>query len=141
MLEQASSRLSIQKLSYEQAEGLYPLLYRQVSQGGDPTHQPAFVYIGQKEGNYVGFMACYRHNIETAYIQYAGFLPEYQGYPVVPFLKQALAYVHEEFRYILALIQNDNVRALRVAMACGFKIIGIRQATDKTLLVELLKEK
>src|SRR3989304_3094775 len=141
MLGQASSRLSIQKLSYEQAEGLYPLLYRQGSQNGDPAHRPAFIYIGQKEGDYVGFIACYRHNIETAYIQYAGFLPEYQGYPVVSFLKQALAYVHEEFRYILALIQNDNVRALRVAMACGFKIIVTRKEPATELVVELLKEK
>ena len=55
-------------------------------------------------------------------------------------LKQALAEIHKEYRYILTLIRNDNSPALRLSLAAGFQIIGVRQATNKQLFVELLQE-
>ena len=131
----------ISKVAYGQVEALYPLLYSQVFKVADPAHQPAFVYIGRREDEYVGFVAAYAHNLETVYIQYAGMLPEFQGYPALPFFKQAFEAIHEEYRFILTVIENTNVRALKGAMTFGFRVIGIRMATDGSLMVELLKEK
>ena len=93
----------------------YPTMWAKVFQHYDPAHEPGMVYVGKVNHITVGFLACYRHDRYTVYIQYAGFYPEWRGAQSLGLLSKALAAIHIEYPHAFAVVENTNNEAIRLA--------------------------
>lgn len=131
----------IKKVPIQEIALNYFDLYAEIFKELDPVQMPAFVYLGFENDKYVGFVSGYNHNLNTVYIQYAGFVKQFRGYKAPKLFKEVVDFIHQEYQFIMILIENNNIPAIKVALFGGFKIVGIRMATDKNLYVEFLKEK
>jgi len=120
---------------------MYPSLYEDVFDSPDVSHLPSFVYLVFKGHNYVGFLSAYAHNADTVYIQYSGFAKDVNPVSRLGIFRDVIEIIHERYMFILSLIENSNIKALKMAISTGFKVIGTRQDTNKVLLVEMIKEK
>lgn len=124
----------IHKLLYSEIKSIYPEIFERVFKKGDI---PSYVYVGFLGERYVGVISAYTHNTDSVYLQQAGF-DEGIGKSYRPVLfKEVVAFVHQDYKNIIFRIENTNTPALRVALATGFKIIGVRY--DGILYVELIK--
>lgn len=136
-----SSDLVVHRLEYDEIEIIYPELFKEIFNHIDPAHIPGFVYVGKLKGEYVGFLAAYRHKADTIYLQYGGFIESYRGFQAVKLLRQVIEMLHLEFQFIIVHVENTNIAALKLFMAEGFRIIGTHSATNHTIFVELLRRK
>lgn len=127
----------IHKLLYDEIKCVYPGLFSKIFKENDIKQIPSYVYIGFLGERYVGIMSAYLHNIDSVYLQYAGF-DEGIGKLYRPILfKEVVSFVHKDYKNIIFRIENTNISALKVALNTGFKIIGVRY--DGILYVELSK--
>lgn len=131
----------IKKVPTQEIISDYAEFYYEIFDETDVFQSPAFVYIGHENDKLVGFMSGYNHNLSTVYLQYVGAVKGFRGYRAFRFFKEAIEFIHKEYHYIMLWIKNNNTVALKIALSGDFKIIGIRLATDKSLYVELLKER
>ncbi len=120
-------------------ETMYPKIYQSVFDDLDPFQLPTIVYLGFKDGNFAGFMSGYIHNSITFYLIYTGMVRHNRGYGTLEVFRAGLEEIDKEFPFIMAVIKNDNIVALKMAMNEGFFIHGIRQDTAKNLFVELIR--
>ena len=126
------------KLLYGEIKSVYPELFKKIFRE-DIRQIPSYVYIGFLGERYVGMVSAYIHNTDSVYLQYAGF-DEAIGKNYRPVLfKEVVAFVHRDYKNIIFRIENTNTPALRVALATGFRIIGVRY--DGLLFVEMIKTK
>ncbi|MCK4328796.1 hypothetical protein KAX02_03030 [candidate division WOR-3 bacterium] len=131
----------IKKVSIQQIALDYLDLYTEIFEEIDPAQIPAFVYLGFENDKYVGFLSGYNHNLTTIYLQYAGFIKNFRGYKAPKLFKKVIDFIHQEYDFIMIVIKNDNIPAIKMALWGGFKIVGIRMATNKDLYVEFLRGK
>ncbi len=130
----------IHKLLYSEISSVYPELFNRIFKEGDVRQIPSYVYIGFLGEKYVGLISAYLHNIDSVYLQYAGF-DEGVGKNYRPVLfKEVVQFVHQDYKNIIFRIENSNIAALKVALNTGFKIIGIR-IDGNIVFVELIKSK
>jgi len=130
----------IHRVYYHDIKNVYPELYGQIFPDRNDLQVPTFVYLGWYKEKYVGFMSAYLHNVNSIYLQFAGFVDRFKGYMAPVLFKRVIEYVHRDFDNIICRIENTNIKALKVALNAGFKIIGIRFDSN-ILFVELLKIK
>lgn len=108
----------------------------------DPHAAPSIIFTAFTEDNVpIGFLSGYIHNAMTFYIQYGGIKKEYSGIIPVKLFKKVIGMICSSYPYILSLIANTNIPAIKMFLYCGFRIIGVRLASDGTLYVEFVKEK
>ena len=131
--------IEVKKVGIEDISNLYPALYKQIFQKEDANQCPSFVYVVFENGEYIGFLSGYLHNLNTFYIQYAGTIEEQRGYKTISAFKEVLKRINTEYQNVIFLIKNDNITAIKIALHEGFKIYGIRQDTEKNLYVEFIK--
>lgn len=101
-----------------------------------------FAILLVKEDSPVAFATCREHDSETVYMQYGGALPlnkktygVSQGYgQMIEFLSH-----NKTYKRVTTRIGNENVAMLRLAMAVGFRIVGVTTFKGDVLL-ELLLE-
>lgn len=136
-----TSKLRLKAVDVSEISDLYPLLFKQIFQTMDPAHVPGFVWLGYVDDEYVGFISAYRHKEGSVYIQYAGFLPEYHGLLTPGLFRQAVEIIHDEFQFIIAHVDRDNVKALKVLLGTGFRIIGTHVDDFGVVFVEFLRRK
>jgi len=96
-------------------------------------------YVMYEDDKKIAYASAYPHSVGNLYLQYIWFsegaIKRYY------YFTKFVDYFHElGWQYILGAIDNKNIVALMWALRKGFKIIGIRQATDNTLYVEVLRE-
>jgi hypothetical protein len=84
----------------------------------------------------VGFMAGHINFDGSFYIQSSGVLPKYREQGLSAHFKHLLM---DHVSYI-CVTDNENVAAMRVLLAVGFKPMGMRQG-KKELFIEWCKEK
>lgn len=126
-------------LNSDEIETLYPKLFEEVFGHSDIQQAPSIVVV---EGEIRAFLAGYWHNRNTFYIAHSGVRPKYNGkFLGTKLLRNCLRYIKENtgVRYFLTMTPNDNVPAIKVLLNTGFKIIGVRQDTNKNLYVEWIK--
>lgn len=131
----------IKKVPIQQIALDYLDLYTEIFEELDPAQMPAFVYLGFENDEYVGFISGYNHNLSTVYLQYAGFIKKFRGHKAPKLFKKVIDFIHQEYDFIMIVIKNDNIPAIKMALWGGFKIVGIRMATNKDLYVEFLRGK
>lgn len=137
----------IHKLLYSEIKSVYPELFDKIFKE-DTKQIPSYVYIGFLEEKYVGIISAYLHNIDTIYLQHAGF-DEDIGKNYKPILfKEVVAFVHKDYKNIICRIENTNIPALKIALNTGFIIIGMRgdgmienDIFKGKLYIELVKNK
>jgi len=133
--------ITISKQTPEDITFDYPEIFKEVFKTYPASHIPGLVYIGYQDGAYVGFLSAYAHSLNTVYIQYAGLIESARNRNTLSITRKVLDELHKDFDGIMAVIDNTNSTALRMALACGFKVIGVRMSTDAKVFVELLKER
>ena len=98
---------------------------------------PGTVFFLYKDGIRKAFCSVYIHNSGTLYLQHIGMIDGKGTYGIflefVDFLKTL------QFPYLMGTIDTENTVAIMWALRNGFKIIGTRMASDKTLYVEIMK--
>lgn len=127
----------IHKLLYDEIKFVYPELFSKIFKENDIKQIPSYVYIGFLGERYVGIMSAYLHNIDSVYLQYAGFDDDIGKHYRPILFKEVVSFVHKDYKNIIFRIENTNISALKVALNTGFKIIGVRY--DGVLYVELSK--
>jgi len=103
---------------------------------------PADVYVGFEDEKYSGFLSGYPVGPSSWYLQSGGFIDESKKR--VRNLKsfiRCLVILHEEWNYITTKVRNDDLPALKIDLAAGFKIIGTEIDTDKNLWVQMIHTK
>lgn len=138
----------IHKLLYNEVLSIYPELFKEIFKEEDDKQVPSYIYIGFLGEQYVGMMSAYLHDVDTIYIQYAGFSKEFKGYMAISLFRKVVEYVHKDYKNIIFRIENTNIAALKVAMNTGFIIIGTRldgiiekEVFKGKLYIELVKNR
>ena len=129
------------KKSLTEVSNDYPSIFSSVF--GEFVYEgnyPSEIYLGYDDGKLVGFIAGYTQSPHIWYMQRAGFFKDEQG--VFRNFERSLFAINEilnEYPFIMTLIQNDDTKALKMAIKLGFKIIGTRMDTVKNLWVEMIR--
>jgi RimJ/RimL family protein N-acetyltransferase len=92
------------------------------------------------ENELAGYITCREHDAHTVYWQFGGTFPgarstslSFRAY------QEGVAWCKSRYKRISTLIENDNVVMLKMAMAVGFRAVGIR-FFNQTVLLEMLLE-
>ena len=96
-----------------------------------------FVLLGELEGKPLGFLSCKAFDSQTVYCQFGGAFPEVEKVYRARAYQQALIFLKERYKTVFTFVDNTNVPMLRLAMANGFLIEGIRMSGSGKVLVEL----
>ena len=101
----------------------------------------SFALVAYFKDKPAGYVTCRELDAETLYWQYGGAFPTIEK--SINTLKVYQALMDESFKQgflrITTYIQNDNYPMLKLALHCGYKIIGVRNFKNE-IFVELLKE-
>lgn len=132
--------VELEKFNIEEIKEVYPLLYagifREYSIDGNSPKQ---VYLGKEEGKYIGLVAGYEHSPSTWYLQRGGFiLSEQKKTKALSRLRSVLAGIHKEYKYIMTIVENTDLPALKIDLNAGYVIIGTRMDTTGKLWVEMI---
>jgi hypothetical protein len=118
----------------------YPEIFNSVF--GEWTYEgncPGEIYIGYENEKYTGFLSGFPISLNTWYLQRAGFVKNQQAkFTNIHRTLFCLDEIHKNFMAILTLIRNDDIKALKITLSVGFKIIGTRIDTEKHLWVEMI---
>ena len=79
-----------------------------------------YFYVGFSGEDFVGIISICIHNIDSCYIQCAGFDDNIKKYHRPLLFKEAVKFIHKEFKNIAFKVENINTAAIKVAMNCGF---------------------
>jgi hypothetical protein len=133
--------ITVEKKSLPEVQSGYRSIFE--STFGQYTYEgnyPSEIYLGYDDGKLVGFIAGRTQAPHIWYMQRAGFFKDEQGsirnYERTAF---AINIIHNEYPYIMTIIKNDDIKALKMAMKLGFTIIGVRQDTVKSLWIEMIR--
>ena len=135
--------LSVSLSTIDQIEGEFVNLYSSVFGGwSNDGNCPYHVYILKEGNDAIGFASGFTIGLQTWYLQRAGFVKTEQK-RVTNLYRASFAIKHilEEWPYIMTFVHNEDYGAMRMVLALGFKIIGVRMDTARKLWVECLKEK
>jgi RimJ/RimL family protein N-acetyltransferase len=99
-----------------------------------------FALLAVKNGEPCGFVTVRELDSESIYWQFGGAFPQIKAtVHVQTVYREFVKACAGKYRRVTTLVENDNVPYLRLAMAAGFRIIGVR-VYGGTVLVELHME-
>jgi hypothetical protein len=88
-----------------------------------------------------GFVTCKELDSETLYWQYGGaFSESKKTFSVAPCYQELIAWSLARYQRITTRIENINHAMLKMALKCGFQIVGLTNFKNKIYL-ELLTER
>lgn len=88
--------------------------------------------------NVYGYVTVKEQDSESVYWQYGGAFPSCaKTVRVHSVYKEFIEWTRSKYKRISAMVENKNIRYLKLAMAHGFKIIGVKNFKN-TILIELL---
>lgn len=97
-----------------------------------------FAVLVEAHGKLAAFVSCYEHQAGELYIQYGGALPDFQRSPrVLRGYRFLLRFLLAHYPALMTRIENSNSAMLRLALSCGWLIVGLRMSSNRKLLVEL----
>jgi hypothetical protein len=95
--------------------------------------------VSNSDGVAMGYVTCREQDAETVYWQFGGAFPgtrdtlrTFQGY-------RAFVDACRNYKRITTLIENTNTVMLKMAMAVGFRVVGVRAYKGSILLEHLLE--
>ncbi len=109
-----------------------------VDQGNCPTQ----VYYGYDDDKFIGFISGFPLSQTLWYLQRTGYVEDEQSkVKNLQRTKEVFVCLHRDWPFILTLVRNDDITMLKMSLSVGFKIIGTRIDTQKTLWVEMMSSK
>jgi len=101
-----------------------------------------FAVLLSWQGKLAGFVSCYEHQAGELYLQYGGALPNFRNTPAVLRSYQCvLSFLLDHYAALLTRIENSNTAMLKLALHCGWMVIGLRVASNGVVLLELLNRR
>lgn len=96
----------------------------------------ALLMVKKETDEVVSYATVQIRDSNSAYLQYGGAFPKFQGTPII-FLsfQEMLKTLKKEYKKITTLVENNNYAMLRFYIKEYFKIIGIRYFKNHILLV------
>ncbi len=126
---------------YHDIKDTYPELYREVFKEEPDIRQiPSYVYLYFEADECVAMITAYPHNTDTVYMQMGGVKSEYRGYKTLNIYRNLINLIHEDFDNIICMVQNIHVSALKLMLAAGMTIIGMR-LDGEVLFIEFMRTK
>ncbi len=108
----------------------------------DQGNCPAQVYYGYEDYKFIGFISGFPLSQTLWYLQRTGYVEDEQSKPKnLQRTREVFGCLHRDWPFILTLIRNDDIAMLKMSLSVGFKIIGTRIDTQKTLWVEMMSSK
>ena len=99
----------------------------------------ALLLIDTEKDAPIGYLTARELDNESVYWQYGGGIkPHFQPAIVLTGYKRLIAWHSDRYKRITTYVKNDNIEYLRIALKCGFRVIGTRTFKGEILL-ELLK--
>lgn len=102
-----------------------------------PEHMDrvAFVLLALDDAEPVGYLTVQERDHDTAHLQYGGVFPPERGRPrAVRAWQMALNYLMERYKQATMFVANDNRAMLKLGLALGFKVVGMRLGQTQLLL-------
>lgn len=101
----------------------------------------ALLAVAKANNTPVAYMTLRELDKESVYLKHGGAFDPVRGTVMVLESYQAmLAHLDDRYLRQSTLVQNNNVAYLKLAMAVGFRVVGIRNFKG-IILLELLREK
>ena len=96
----------------------------------------AFALVAVDDDNDpVGFITCHELDSETVYWQIGGAFDKVKNtYSVITYYLGFITYCRGRFKRIRTRIENTNLRMLKLALKCGFLIVGTLTFNNTTYL-------
>lgn len=89
----------------------------------------------------MGYLTAFEPDRDTILWQWGGVLPGARGTPgTVRGMEKLLAWSKERYCRVKFYTANQNVSMLRIALAVGFTIVGMKTGNRGQLFLELVKE-
>lgn len=99
-----------------------------------------YALLVEESGKLCGYLTARELDAESVYWQFGGAFPgTHSTTKVVEVYGRLIDWTEARYKRITTLVENTNVRYLKLAMHFGFRIIGCRTFKG-TVLVELLNE-
>ena len=135
--------IEIEKYSIHEIIKKYPEIYCSVfNEFNFQGNTPSEVYIVNEDNKYIGFVAGYIQSTNTWYLQRGGLVSEERRkYLNLYRLKTLLDKIHLDWLYIMTIVNTEDLSALKISLASGFRIMGIRTDTSKNLWVEMIHKR
>lgn len=100
-----------------------------------------YALVIKDDGGLVGYCTARELDKDSVYWQYGGAFPgTHSSAKAVGAYEELVEWTLERYERITTLVENTNVRYLKLAMHAGFRIIGCRFFKGD-ILVELLNER
>lgn len=100
----------------------------------------SFALLVSKENRPISFCTCIEMDRETLYWQFGGAFAEIQkSHEVMQTYMMFVNYTKEHYKRATTRIENTNIPMLKMAMKCGFLIVGTWNVHGKIYL-ELVNE-
>jgi RimJ/RimL family protein N-acetyltransferase len=100
-----------------------------------------YALICEEGGVPCGYLTARELDKESVYWQYGGAFPgTHSSSRAVAVYEALIDWTLERYQRITTLVENENVRYLKLALHAGFRIIGCR-FFNGIILVELLRER
>lgn len=136
------NRLKVKKLSPEEwlilSEDAHLIAFNEKRPGD--MDRIDYALMVEDEGIPCGYLTARELDKESVYWQYGGAFPGTRSTSRVVLVYEALInWTLERYERITTLVENTNVKYLKLAMHGGFRIIGCRMFGGQ-VLVELLNE-
>lgn len=104
------------------------------------TERIDYALLATEDGKLYGYCTVRELDQDSIYWQYGGaFPPSEKSIRAVRAYEAFIKYCSDRYKRISTLVSNENIRYLRLAMAHGFRIIGVRTFRQE-IFVELLNE-
>lgn len=100
-----------------------------------------FIYIRHDaDSNPIGFIMCKEVSKDQISLEYGGIKKEDRGFASMRNLHMVIEKLCENYKYVTAQAENKNFPMLKIYLAMGFKIMGVRTNPFGKVFVEFLKE-
>lgn len=87
----------------------------------------------------MGYVTCRETDAHTLYWQYGGMFPDTKGsIKSLGVTKKFLEWCKERYKRVYFQVENTNAPMLKMAIACGFVIIGVRNYKGSILVEHIL---
>ena len=129
--------MNIIKLTQEDINRLYPVVFEKVFGYWQPNQFPQHVIVAMREDELIGFASGFYTHQDVFHIQYVGLAPDHRGRGMTRLFNNVEQ--HMPARIYTAHIPQGNVIPQRYLLGNGYYVMGIR-AVDGILYIEFMKE-
>lgn len=129
--------MPIEIVHYDEWKNRMNDIYLDVFQAERPVNMERcnFAIISKKENTPVGFVTCIEMDSETIYWQFGGALKIVKRtINVMKYYKEMISWCKSRYKRITTRIENDNIQMIKLAISCGFKILGTWNFNNKIYL-------